>query len=262
MHVFAPARPDASLLRLLRLRRGGNKSVGTSYPRRPHSFCRRHVSATIPVFARRTFADGEGGRLAAVGRGQARPGRLSDKLTLASIPRHGRILYHPDRGAEPPLAFGFRQIGQPDLFPIVGTIATPLVSRIRAVATRQGQFPGDSVMRRGLLVGEPLRPSSDDCRPFHACLLDNVRQVQTALGSRDAARTGTTSKKRKSPTPVRRACLWHISPLLPYTPYTSHHAVTRSAIEPAATRFGRAATGNRRHVSRNTSTTVLPRVQG
>jgi hypothetical protein len=65
------------------------ESVGTSYPRRPCSFCRQHASAIIPMFARRTFADGEGGRLAVVRRRRPRPGRLSDKLTR--IPsRQGR----------------------------------------------------------------------------------------------------------------------------------------------------------------------------
>jgi hypothetical protein len=98
----------------------------------------------------------------------------------------------------------------------------PLVSRVRAVATRQSWFPDGGVIRRGRLANRyALRRTT--VVPSRACLLDNVRQCDRCGSPWDyGMRPGRDELQKNG----NRPRLWRISPLLPYTPYTSHHAVT------------------------------------
>ena len=222
-----------------------HKSVGTSCsPRDLGFFCRQFASATIPMFARRTFADGEGGRLAAVRRGQARPRLSIGRADTRIASRHGRTR-KPYTPASPKSWCWFTHRPSvsdkkvsPTFFPLWEQWMPPLVSSVRAVATRQGWLPGGSVIiRRNWLANRYASSRTTDV-PSRACLLDNVRQCdRCGLPWDHGMRPGRDNlQKTESPAPAPVAYF----PLLPYTPYTSHHAVTRSAIDPAVTRCGRA----------------------
>ena len=228
------ARPDASLLRPLRVRPDGRHGVPqTTALLLPTTRIRNHSHVRQANICRcrrwpagrPSGADAPGSSIGqAVRHVASRQGRTRKPCTPAS-PRMVVMVQ--------PSAICFRQEGQPDLFPIVGTLDAPIVSSVRAVATRQRWFPGSSVMRRSWLANH-YALGRTTVVPSRACLLDNVRQCdRCGLPWDHGCGQDGTSFPENGNRPRRR--LWRISPLLPYTPYTSHHAVTRSAIEPAAT---------------------------
>ena len=158
-------------------------TVGTSYPRRPYSFCRRHASATTPMFARRTFADAEGGRRAAVRRGQNTPQvvcrtscrwrRFPDRDEPESL----ALLHHPSRGAGSPIGRRFQTRKSARPFSHCGNNGCPplLPVSVRLPPVRVGfllALPYVAACRSG----EPLRPSPELLFVPTPYFLDNVRQ--------------------------------------------------------------------------------------